>query len=190
MLREAFDRLGAGAEGEGEPALEQVELQRRGFRRWGIWGDWDQPYLTLRPHYEAAQIAVFGAMVLAGRIYRGLKPVHWSPSSRTALAEAESDAEVKRLLTALAQSTQILGQDNVRAAGYLIPEAARLQTLLDAGTLADPELSAQVALIRRLVDEQLPAGRHEAVWQGRDDSGRSVASGVSARKGTCPVSIS
>ncbi len=70
-------------------ALEQVELQRRGFRRWGIWADWDAPYLTLNKDYEAAQIGVFGRMVLAGHIYRGLKPVHWSPSSRTALAEAE-----------------------------------------------------------------------------------------------------
>jgi len=70
-------------------ALEQVEGQKAGFRRWGIWADWDQPYLTLQKRYEAAQIGVFGAMVLAGHIYRGLKPVHWSPSSRTALAEAE-----------------------------------------------------------------------------------------------------
>ncbi|MGA0309390.1 MAG: isoleucine--tRNA ligase, partial [Vulcanococcus sp.] len=70
-------------------ALEQVEGQKAGFRRWGIWADWDQPYLTLQKDYEAAQIGVFGAMVLAGHIYRGLKPVHWSPSSRTALAEAE-----------------------------------------------------------------------------------------------------
>ena len=70
-------------------AIEQVEGQRSGFRRWGIWADWDQPYLTLNKSYEAAQIGVFGQMVLAGHIYRGLKPVHWSPSSRTALAEAE-----------------------------------------------------------------------------------------------------
>jgi hypothetical protein len=71
-------------------ALEQVDLQRRGFQRWGIWGDWDRPYLTLDKRYEAAQIAVFGRMALAGHIYRGLKPVHWSPSSRTALAEAST----------------------------------------------------------------------------------------------------
>ena len=70
-------------------ALEQMQGQRQGFRRWGIWADWDQPYLTLNKDYEAAQIGVFGRMVLAGHIYRGLKPVHWSPSSRTALAEAE-----------------------------------------------------------------------------------------------------
>jgi len=70
-------------------ALEQVELQRQGFKRYGIWGDWEHPYLTLTPDYEAAQIDVFGQMVLKGYIYRGLRPVHWSPSSRTALAEAE-----------------------------------------------------------------------------------------------------
>ena len=70
-------------------ALEQVALQQAGFERWGIWADWQQPYLTLQKGYEAAQIGVFGQMVLAGHIYRGLKPVHWSPSSRTALAEAE-----------------------------------------------------------------------------------------------------
>ena len=53
-----------------------------------MWGDWEAPYLTLNPGYEAAQIGVFGRMFLNGHIYRGRKPVHWSPSSRTALAEA------------------------------------------------------------------------------------------------------
>lgn len=72
-----------------EFALKTVEEQRQGFKRFGVWGDWDHPYLTLTPDYEAAQIGVFGQMVEKGYIYRGLKPVHWSPSSRTALAEAE-----------------------------------------------------------------------------------------------------
>ncbi|WP_413442039.1 isoleucine--tRNA ligase [Synechococcus sp. MIT S1220] len=70
-------------------ARKQVEGQMKGFQRWGIWADWAQPYLTLQKDYESAQIRVFGEMVLKGHIYRGLKPVHWSPSSRTALAEAE-----------------------------------------------------------------------------------------------------
>jgi isoleucyl-tRNA synthetase len=70
-------------------AVETMEKQRESFKRYGIWGDWDSPYLTLQPEYEAAQIRVFGEMVTAGHIYRGKKPVHWSPSSRTALAEAE-----------------------------------------------------------------------------------------------------
>jgi isoleucyl-tRNA synthetase len=70
-------------------ALKTVETQKIGFKRLGVWGEWDKPYLTLQPEYEAAQIGVFGQMVLKGYIYRGLKPVHWSPSSKTALAEAE-----------------------------------------------------------------------------------------------------
>ncbi len=70
-------------------ALKTVDEQRQSFKRYGVWGDWDHPYLTLQPSYEAAQLGVFGQMVLKGYIYRGLKPVHWSPSSKTALAEAE-----------------------------------------------------------------------------------------------------
>ncbi|WP_315788201.1 isoleucine--tRNA ligase [Fischerella sp. JS2] len=72
-----------------EFALNAVNEQRHSFKRYGVWGDWEHPYLTLTPEYEAAQISVFGQMVLKGYIYRGLKPVHWSPSSKTALAEAE-----------------------------------------------------------------------------------------------------
>jgi isoleucyl-tRNA synthetase len=70
-------------------ALATIDKQRESFKRYGVWGDWDHPYMTLKPEYEAAQIEVFGQMVLKGYIYRGLKPVHWSPSSQTALAEAE-----------------------------------------------------------------------------------------------------
>ncbi len=70
-------------------AQKTVAEQKLGFQRMGVWAEWDKPYLTLQPEYEAAQIGVFGQMVLKGYIYRGLKPVHWSPSSKTALAEAE-----------------------------------------------------------------------------------------------------
>ncbi|NMG09056.1 isoleucine--tRNA ligase [Brasilonema sp. UFV-L1] len=72
-----------------EFALSTINEQRDSFKRYGIWGDWEHPYMTLKPEYEAAQVGVFGQMVLKGYIYRGLKPVHWSPSSKTALAEAE-----------------------------------------------------------------------------------------------------
>lgn len=70
-------------------ALQTVQQQSKGFQRYGVWGNWENPYLTLKPEYEAAQVGVFGKMVLKGYIYRGRKPVHWSPSSKTALAEAE-----------------------------------------------------------------------------------------------------
>jgi len=70
-------------------ALKTMKSQREQFKRYGVWGDWDEPYLTLLPEYEAKQLEVFGKMLLNGYIYRGRKPVHWSPSSGTALAEAE-----------------------------------------------------------------------------------------------------
>ena len=70
-------------------AMKQVSQQMDGFKRWGVWGDWNQPYLTLEKKFEASQVELFGEMVFKGYIYRGLKPVHWSPSSQTALAEAE-----------------------------------------------------------------------------------------------------
>lgn len=72
-----------------EFAKATVEKQSIAFQRYGIFGDFDNPYLTLQPEFEAAQIRVFGEMFKAGYIFRGRKPVHWSPSSQTALAEAE-----------------------------------------------------------------------------------------------------
>ncbi|HLR91913.1 MAG TPA: isoleucine--tRNA ligase [Atopostipes sp.] len=72
-----------------EFALEQVEIQKEGFKRLGVTGDWDNPYITLQPEYEAAQIRVFGKMAEKDYIYRGKKPVYWSPSSESTLAEAE-----------------------------------------------------------------------------------------------------
>lgn len=70
-------------------AKETVQNHIEGMKRFGVWGDWGEPYLTLSPEYEAAQVAVFGKMYEKGYVFRGKKPVHWSPSSRTALAEAE-----------------------------------------------------------------------------------------------------
>ena len=70
-------------------ALSQVDKQRDDFKRLGVSADWEDPYITLFPAYEAAQIRVFGAMADKGYIYRGAKPVYWSWSSESALAEAE-----------------------------------------------------------------------------------------------------
>ncbi|GLT91885.1 hypothetical protein SLE2022_097470 [Rubroshorea leprosula] len=70
-------------------AKATVKTQMSSFKRYGVWADWNNPYLSLDPEYEAAQVEVFAQMLLQGYIYRGRKPVHWSPSTRTALAEAE-----------------------------------------------------------------------------------------------------
>ena len=70
-------------------AQDFVDLQRTSFRRLGAVGDWDNPYLTMDPKFEAREIRVFGEMFKRGYIYKGLKPVYWCASDETALAEAE-----------------------------------------------------------------------------------------------------
>lgn len=70
-------------------ALSQVDKQRDDFKRLGVSADWENLYVTLDPQFEADQIRVFGAMAEKGYIYRGAKPVYWSWSSESALAEAE-----------------------------------------------------------------------------------------------------
>ena len=72
-----------------EYALTQVDLQRKGFKSLGVLGDWENPYITLKPEFEAAQIRVFGKMAEKDYIYKGAKPIYWSPSSESSLAEAE-----------------------------------------------------------------------------------------------------
>ena len=74
-----------------EFAMKFVKSQRDEFKRLGVISDWENPYLTMSKQFEANQIKVFAEMFFDGFIYRGLKPVNWSPSSRTALAEAELD---------------------------------------------------------------------------------------------------
>ncbi|QTU83619.1 isoleucine--tRNA ligase [Carnobacteriaceae bacterium zg-C25] len=72
-----------------EYAWRQIDGQRAEFKRLGIGGTWDNPYVTLKPQYEAEQVRVFGKMAENGYIYKGLKPIYWSPSSESSLAEAE-----------------------------------------------------------------------------------------------------
>ncbi|KAJ1733713.1 isoleucine-tRNA ligase [Coemansia biformis] len=82
-------------------ALKAVANQTKGFREYGVMGDWANPYLTLDPEYEASQLEVFKEMVLRGYIYRQNKPVYWSPSSRTALAEAELEYNDEHVSTSV-----------------------------------------------------------------------------------------
>ena len=72
-----------------EFALSYLDDQRNQFKRLGAIGEWDNPYITLKPEFEATQIEVFAEMACKGYIYKGLKPVYWCPECRTALAEAE-----------------------------------------------------------------------------------------------------
>ena len=79
-----------------EFANKQVQGQMEGFMRMGIDGEWDNPYLTYKPEFEAAQVRVLKDMAERGLIYRGKKPVYWSPVSESSLAEAELEYKDKR----------------------------------------------------------------------------------------------
>ena len=70
-------------------ANHYIDVQREGFKRMGVIGDWDHPYKTMDPGFEAMETRVFGKMYKNGHIYKGLKPVYWCAHDETALAEAE-----------------------------------------------------------------------------------------------------
>ena len=72
-----------------EFADHYIDVQRQGFKRMGVVADWEHPYKTMDPHFEAEEVKVFGEMYKKGYIYKGLKPVYWCPHDETALAEAE-----------------------------------------------------------------------------------------------------
>jgi isoleucyl-tRNA synthetase len=74
-------------------AAAQIDKQRADFKRLGVFGDWDHPYLTMDPRYEAQQIRAVGKILRNGHLYRGAKPVHWCLDCRSALAEAEVEYE-------------------------------------------------------------------------------------------------
>ncbi|MBM4234877.1 MAG: isoleucine--tRNA ligase [Firmicutes bacterium] len=76
-------------------ALNYVDIQREQFKRLGVRGDWDNPYLTLVPAYEGRQIKIFGTMAEKGYIYKGMRPVYWCADCETALAEAEIEYGMK-----------------------------------------------------------------------------------------------
>lgn len=81
-------------------AYKTVEKQMAGFRSWGVMGDWEKHWLTMHKDFELRQLSVFQAMAQHGLIYRKHKPVYWSPSSGTALAEAELEYQDDHVSTA------------------------------------------------------------------------------------------
>ena len=100
-----------------EFALGYVETQKEQFRRLGVTGDWDHPYITLYPDFEATQIGAFAEMAKKGYVYKGLKPVYWCPHCETALAEAEIEyADMK--------SASIHVKFKVRDGKGILPEDA------------------------------------------------------------------
>src|SRR5699024_12462712 len=74
-----------------------IDIMNEQFQRLGVQGDFGNPYLTLRPEFEARQVEIFGKMAEKGYIYKGRRVVYWCPEDQTALAEAEIDRKSTRL---------------------------------------------------------------------------------------------
>ncbi|MBQ9011899.1 MAG: isoleucine--tRNA ligase [Bacilli bacterium] len=101
-------------------ALKQVNIQREDFKKLNVIGDWDNPYITLNPEYEARQIEVFAKMAKKGLIFKGLKPVYWSPSSETALAEAEIEYKDRKDPSIFVPFTVVEGSEYVSEGDKLV----------------------------------------------------------------------
>ena len=101
-------------------AYEQIEKQKKGFKELNVLADWDHPYITLQKELEARQIEVFAEMTKKGLIFKGLKPVYWSPSSESALAEAEIEYHDRKDPSIYVAFPVVEGNDTVNVGDNLI----------------------------------------------------------------------
>ncbi|KAJ2810415.1 isoleucine-tRNA ligase [Coemansia furcata] len=104
-------------------AMKAVASQTKSFKEYAVIGDWSNRYLTLDPEYEASQLEVFKEMVVRGYIYRQNKPVYWSPSSRTALAEAELEYNANHVSTSVYVKLPLTAESATRLGSTATVEA-------------------------------------------------------------------
>lgn len=101
-------------------AYEQIEKQMQGFKELNVLADWEHPYITLQKELEARQIEVFAEMAKKGLIFKGLKPVYWSPSSESALAEAEIEYHDRKDSSIYVAFPVVEGNDTVNVGDNLV----------------------------------------------------------------------
>lgn len=101
-------------------AYEQIEKQMQGFKELNVLADWEHPYITLQKEMEARQIEVFAEMTKKGLIFKGLKPVYWSPSSESALAEAEIEYHDRKDSSIYVAFPVVEGNDTVNVGDNLV----------------------------------------------------------------------
>ena len=101
-------------------AYEQIEKQKKGFKELNVLADWDHPYITLQKELEARQIEVFAEMAKKGLIFKGLKPVYWSPSSESALAEAEIEYHDRKDSSIYVAVPVVEGNDTINVGDNLV----------------------------------------------------------------------
>lgn len=165
-------------------ALENIDIQRDGFKRLGVRGKWEDPYLTLKHEYEAGDVEIFKEIYLKGAIYRGRKPVHWCKSCHTALAEAEIEYSdevshsiyVKYLLEGSNPlSHQVAASDSQEIASYIViwtttpwtlPANVAVALSADAEYVAVEQVGASGTVEHLILAEALvPALAEVAGWE-------------------------
>ncbi|HUP19536.1 MAG TPA: isoleucine--tRNA ligase [Gemmatimonadota bacterium] len=150
-----------------EYAAEWIGIQRAEFVRLGGWGDWDDPYQTMSPEYEADIVETFADLVESGYVYRGLRPIHWCVSCQTALAEAEIEYAEKTspsitVLFALREDPTGVFPDRAAEAGVLIWTTTPWTIPANRAVVAHPDLQYRIARTER-GDVLYAAGRQEAM---------------------------
>ena len=136
-------------------AAKQVDAQRHDFKRLGVLGDWDHPYLTMAPRFEAEQLRAFALIIKNGHLYKGFKPVHWCLNCRSALAEAEVEYEDKTSPSIYVRFPVVDAADLAQRFAIEPPEA-------DAPDLDDEDVPTALA-IWTTTPWTLPANRAVAV---------------------------
>jgi isoleucyl-tRNA synthetase len=111
-----------------EYAHKQIDAQRSDFKRLGVLGDWDHPYMTMAPHFEADQLRAFALIIKNGHLYKGYKPVHWCLNCRSALAEAEVEYDDKTSPTVYVRFPVIDCSDLARRFGIDAGDARNTDT--------------------------------------------------------------
>jgi isoleucyl-tRNA synthetase len=139
-------------------AEKYVDIQREEFKRLGIFGDWDAPYLTMEPSYEATIIREFGNFVEGGNVYRGLKPVHWCATCVTALAEAEVEYD-DRTSPSIYVKFPVEGD-----LGRWYPKAAGRQAFVLIWTTTPWTLPANLAICCHPEFDYTAVGVDDEVW--------------------------
>jgi isoleucyl-tRNA synthetase len=153
-----------------EYALQQVDSQRADFKRLGVLADWDRPYLTLDPAFEAAQVRGFAEIVRNGHLHRGFKPVHWCLDCGSALAEAEVEYQDKdsvaidvcfRVCDTADLATRLRLDAAAREAAEVLPAAIPIWTTTpwtlpaNQAVALGAELQYQLVAVTRGADRQL-----------------------------------
>ncbi len=129
-------------------ALKQVGIQKEQFKRLGVMGDWENPYITLTKDFECEQIKIFAKMAEKGLIFKGLKPVYWSPSSESALAEAEIEYKDVPATTIYLAFKVVDGKDVLEAGDEIVIWTTTPWTIpANLAVSANPEFEYSLILV-------------------------------------------